>query len=406
MERITAHPEAVVIHDTTEFRFTTERADLGYLRKKGELAKSGFLMHCALAVSADEHREPLGIVGAWPWMRGCNASARHRKAGMQFDRLKETEQARWARGVQQVHADAPEPSKLIHVMDSEADDYALLSVLVQQSSRFVIRGCYDRRVDTELPSSPTGKMRAFIESAQAVGSRTVSVSPRRATTGMKDRRRQLPRGGREAELCFSAAPVVLRRPDSAFISLPETLAVHLVRVWEKHPPDGVEPLEWLLLTTEPIQSVEQIVRVVDLYRIRWVIEEFFKAIKSGCAFEKRQLESFRTLAVALAIFMPIAWSLLRLRSTARSQADAPATIALSPVQLEVLRRATGTHLPASPTIRDALLAIAYLGGHLKRNGEPGWQTLGRGYEDLLMLERGFRLAMPPSELIQAEDAPE
>lgn len=393
-ERMAGDREIVVVHDTTEFRFTTERADLGRLRKDSERAKRGFLTHFALAVSADEERDPLGVVGAWPWMRTGSTPTSQRKAGMHYNPALESEQTRWVRGLQQVHTDVPDPSRVIHVMDSEADDYALLAAALQLSCRFVIRQCYDRRIDVERSAAQRqGKLKAFIETAAPVATRAVQVSPRRAATGTKARRRNLPRGRREALLSFSAAPVVLRRPTSAVPGLPATLAVNLVRVWEEHPPDGDEPLQWLLITTEPIVSTDQIMRVVDCYRARWVIEEFFKAIKSGCAFEKRQLESFSTLATALAIFIPIAWSLLRLRSASRTQPSAPADTVLNEVQLEVLRRATGNRLPSAPTVRDALLAIARLGGHLIRNGDPGWQTLGRGYEDLLMLETGFRLAM-------------
>lgn len=391
LERMQGHSEVVVVHDTTEFKFTTQRTDLGRLRKDGERAKKGFLTHFALAVSADEVRDPLGVVGAWPWLRGASTPTSQRRAGAAYDAAADSEQTRWARGVLEVQAKIAEPRRVVHVMDSEADDYALLIALSQQSCRFVIRQCYDRLI--ELPDSrPPGKMKAFIEAAQSVETRTVQLSPRRAVTGMKDRRRNLARAGRDATLFFSAASVTLRRPQTAPASLPKTLAINVVRVWEDNPPEGHEPVEWLLLTSEPIETVEQIMRVVDVYRMRWIIEEFFKAIKSGCAFEKRQLESFATLAAALAIFVPIAWFLLRLRSSARSQPSAPATLIIDDIRLEVLRRASNDRLPSIPTVRDVLLAIARLGGHLKRNGEPGWQTLGRGYEDLLMLEAGFRLA--------------
>jgi hypothetical protein len=256
---------------------------------------------------------------------------------------------------------------------------------------FIIQ-CYDRRI--ELPNSRLpGKMRAFIETANPVKTRAVRISPRRAVTGMQDRRRNVTRAGREATLCFSAASVTLQRPQNALTTLPENQAINVARVWEENPLEQDEPIEWLLLTSEPIETVEQITRIVDIYKMRWVIEEFFKAIKSGCAFEKRQLESFGTLAAALALFVPIAWFLLRLRSSARSQPSSPATTIIDDVQLEVLRRASNGRLPNVPTVRDVLLAIARLGGHLERNGEPGWQTLGRGYEDLLMLEAGFRLAL-------------
>ena len=392
VERVRLPPESVVIHDTTEFKFTTSRTDLGRLRKDGERAKKGFLTHFALALSADEVRDPLGVVGAWPWLRSADTPSSRRRTGHSYDAAAASEQARWARGVLEVHAKLACPERVVHVMDSEADDYALLATLAGNSCRFVIRQCYDRRI--ELPNSRVpGKMRAFIEAAEPVNTRAVRIAPRRAPTGMLDRRRNVTRAGREATLSLSAASVTLHRPRHGLTNVPETLTVNVVRVWEEDPPKQEEPIEWILLTSEPIATVEQITRVVELYRMRWVIEEFFKAIKTGCSFEKRQLESFGSLAAALALFVPIAGSLLRLRSFARRQPSSPATTIMDPFKLEVLRRATNYALPDVPTVRDVLLAVARLGGHLKRNGEPGWQTLGRGYEDLLMLEAGFRLAM-------------
>jgi hypothetical protein len=404
LERIQSRGEVVVCHDTTQFKFTTERKDLGRLRSDGERAKRGFLAQVALAVSADEHREPLGVLGAWPWVRSYPPPKSARKAGMQYDPASETEYARWARGVQQVRACAPDPSRLIHVMDSEADDYALLSELVQTDSRFVIRQYQNRRIVPELSASGIhGKLKTFVQTVESVGSRVAKVSARRASNGNKNQPRHVSRDGRETVLSFSATPIVLRRSTSAVRGLPETIAVHVVRVWEEQVSEGVEPLEWLLLTTEPISTVEQICRVIDLYRTRWVIEEYFKAIKTGCAFEKRQLESFATLATALAIFIPIAWSLLRLRTLARSQPSAPAITVLNSVQLEVLHAASSYPLPPNPTVRDALLAVARLGGHIPRNGDPGWLVLGRGFDVLLKLERGYRLARCDQSLVPETD---
>jgi hypothetical protein len=95
--------------------------------------------------------------------------------------------------------------------------------------------------------------------------------------------------------------------------------------------------------------------------------------------------------VALGIFAPIAWGLLRLRALSRTAPDAPATRALTPTQIEVLRRHPKSKMPAAARARDALLAVARLGGHLRSNGDPGWIVLGRGYQQLLMLELGFRM---------------
>ena len=103
------------------------------------------------------------------------------------------------------------------------------------------------------------------------------------------------------------------------------------------------------------------------------------------------MESMATLLNVLAIFIPIAWSMLRLRSLAKDD-EIPATVALTGIQIEVLRRASTTPMPPVPSAREAMLAIARLGGHIKNNGDPGWQVLARGYNDLFMLEAGFRLA--------------
>ena len=148
----------------------------------------------------------------------------------------------------------------------------------------------------------------------------------------------------------------------------------------------------MLWTTEPVQSAAQMRKVVDIYRSRWVIEEYFKAPKTGCQLEKRQLESLQTLPTALAIFAPVAWKLLLMRSIAHSHPTCPATAALTPVQVEYLEKKYGQPLRNA---REALLTTARLGGHLKQNGEPGWQTLGRGYEKLVAGEAFLRVMRAP-----------
>jgi len=123
-----------------------------------------------------------------------------------------------------------------------------------------------------------------------------------------------------------------------------------------------------------------------------VIEEYFKALKTGCAVEKRQADSWHSMLNILALLVPIAWGLLRLRTVTRWEPTAPAAVVLTPEQLKVLRRASTPKLPRRLSARDAMLAVARLGGHLRSNGEPGWLVLGRGYTELLSLAAGYRLA--------------
>jgi hypothetical protein len=153
----------------------------------------------------------------------------------------------------------------------------------------------------------------------------------------------------------------------------------------------------VLITTEPISTAAEIEAVVDHYRHRWQIEEFFKALKTGCSFEERQLESLKTLTNALALFLPIAWQMLLLRAVSRATPNAPAETVLTSIQIEVLRHYEPEKLPRrGVTAHHALMAVAGLGGHLKRNGPPGWRTLSYGMQELVAMtdawEAGARSA--------------
>lgn len=174
------------------------------------------------------------------------------------------------------------------------------------------------------------------------------------------------------------APVTLPRPQRQAKDLPRTVQVNVVEVREPNPPRGTEPVHWLLVTTEPVKTREDVLLIIDLYRSRWLIEEYFKALKTGCAYESRQLERLETFRVALGLFIPLAWQLLMLRASSRLP-DFPADSALSSTQLTVVRLlcAENDHdLPTKPTAHDILMGIARLGGHIKQNGNPGGWSCG------------------------------
>lgn len=124
----------------------------------------------------------------------------------------------------------------------------------------------------------------------------------------------------------------------------------------------------------------------------WIIEEYFKALKTGCAFPSHQLESYSALTKLLAVLLVVAWKLLEIRTIARETPELPAQVVLTKQQVKCLqvlhnKEHPKTPLPAKPTIKQALWAIAGLGGHFKHNGEPGILTLGRGLRRLLQAEQ-------------------
>jgi hypothetical protein len=276
-------------------------------------------------------------------------------------------------------------------MDREADSFELLSMMADRGIRFVVRGTWDRRVEGST-NRHTVKVSNVLARAKDVLTRDVELSARTNKDRAGPTKRIHPaRKARAARLRCRAARVSLWREQSQrFAHLPGTLAVNVVRVQEIDTPRGETPVKWVLITTEPVDTPEQIASVVDAYRARWLIEDYFKALKTGCQFEKRQLENRSALKNALALLAPVAWRLLLVRSLARPGFTSRASDVLTPIQLQLLRlKSKRVPLPVDPTTAEAMLAVAGLGGHLKRNGAPGWQTLGRGLEALLLMEAGW-----------------
>lgn len=381
--------DVLVVHDTTSFVFggNVKRPGLGRF-KSGWY--QGFFGHFALAVDPGSRR-PLGLVGYTAVVRQ-KPHRSHLRAGTS------QEYARWSDLACEVQLDVP---TAIHVMDREADSMQIFDDIECAGGRYVIRLNHNRRLVIEDDSDPA-KLFDAMRGGEAMFERSVPISRRLPDPlhrkGFK--RTHPPRAERIAKLRVRATPVTIRRPPGWTTDLrqpPSKMTVNTVLVEEVSAPKDATPVCWRLVTNLPIDTPTQVEAVVDAYRGRWVIEEFFKALKTGCQYERRQLETFRALANALAVFSVIAWRLLLLRNVARDTPHAPATTALTPRQVRVLERLASmkgpgvpaVKMPPNPTAADALLAVAKIGGHLTSNGPPGWQVLGRGYDSLLLIELGW-----------------
>jgi hypothetical protein len=378
VRRAAEHGRVLIVHDTTEFEFpgNSKREGLGRLLRPGQ----GFFGHFSLATTADGHRVPLGLLALETVFRLDKAIPRgERKA------RNRGESGRWRRCIDDAEMALGGRAEAIHVMDREADSYAVFAALSEQKRLFVIRSFQDR----VLAGGDEAHLRAAAKAARTMLRREVPLSPRPKIKGPKGKRHPA-RRYRTAKLRFAAAQVELPRTGDARTSQSTSLKLNVVYVSEAKAPPGEPAVEWFLLTNLPVGTPEEIAFAVDCYRGRWTIEEFFKALKTGCQYERRQLESAESLLNALAIFAPVAWRLLLLRHLARTNDKAPATAVFTAKQVEVLRAIARRPLPARPTAKDAMLAVATLGGHLKSNGDPGWIVLGRGLHDLLLLELGWR----------------
>jgi hypothetical protein len=375
--RASKHRDVLVVHDTTQFEFggTSPRRGLGRLIRPGQ----GFFGHFALAISADGDREPLGLLNLETVFRLDKAKPKAQRRGCDS----RGESTRWLHSIDGSEAALDGQARAIHVMDREADSYAILAALDDAKRSFVIRSFQDR-----ILADDEGRLRATAKATKRSFEREVPLSPRPVIEGPKGKRHPA-RRQRVATLSFAATAIKIPRTTKAKSAPVSALELNLIYVCERHPPAGEPAVEWFLLTDLSIATEKAIAFAVDCSRARWTIEEYFKALKTGCQYEKRQLESAHSLLNALAVLAPVAWRLLLVRHLARHAPDRPATDALTGSQLDVLQAMARRPMPKRPTVKDAMLAIAGLGGHLPSNGDPGWLVLGRGMHDLLILELGW-----------------
>lgn len=379
----------LIAHDTTSFsyRYDGEREGLGRVQRGNEKSKQNFFAHLSLALTADGERRPLGVLGFEPWSR--------------LEEGDGTEYQRWERQMRAVSQMSPSLKRAIHLADREADDYEMFWALQRDQLRFVVRCQFNRLLQD---GEQTTKLRDYFANSPAVVERSVPVNKRAPKRCAIMSKIYPARDGRLARLSVAGATVQLKKPTKkrphSIDGVSKEVTINVVRVWEPEPPQGEEPIEWYLYTSEPVETTEQQLAVVDYYRARWVIEEYIKVIKTGCEFEKRQLQDYDALINLLAIFLPIAYRMLLLRSEAARAPEQPALNVVSQDELDVLRVLGRRKLPEAPTAEDVYLAIAELGGYIKyAKTPPGWLTLARGFDQLQTLAAGWRAArlQPPSD---------
>jgi hypothetical protein len=277
---------------------------------------------------------------------------------------------------------APSGVRWEHVCDRGADIYEFLSECRKLGHGFIVRAGQDRVLADPNRANADQRLFAAARAAAPLGSFELWL---RARPGQPER---------TARLSVSSSRVWLRapqRPGKAPGSL-APLECTVVRVFEADPPQGVEPLEWILLTDVAAESFELAREVALKYEARWLIEEFHKGLKTGLGAERLQLERAERLFAAIAIMSVVALRLIDLREAVRLEPQAAVEEAgvLSPVELAVLRVRLKRPIR---TVAEAALALGRLGGHMNRKGDglPGWLTLWRGRKKLDLLVQGVLL---------------
>jgi hypothetical protein len=375
IERCRGRGRILVVQDTTHVSLGGEREDAGLGPVDSTGFTKGFLAHTALALGPD--REPIGVLAQEVWARTGPVRSRKETPAARKKRARESE--KWLKASAEVESAIAALGKqrpvLVQVFDAEGDTFEALETLQRLGHGFVIRAGRERLLDPD--EDEARHLAEAVATAPVRGAAELDVPAR---PGREARRARIQLRARS--VCVEPPKNRGRRGNS--------LELNVVHVNEPHPPPGVDAISWVLFTTEPIDSFEDCVSVVSDYSARWLIEEFHMALKTGCSLERRQLQSFDALSTLLAICNPIAVMLLRMRHVARARADTPATDVLAPAHLAALR-VLRPQLATSCTIREAIRAIASIGGFLgrKSDGEPGWRTIWTGFRDVLLVARTF-----------------
>ena len=378
----------LVIHDTTELDFTTHRS-LDGVGQIGNGSRTGWLCHNSL-VFDPKRREVLGLT----------SQILHRRAKVRQNesqaarRIRTDRESRlWLQGVRTL----PANWNVVDVCDRGADTFEFIEQACHSGRRFVIRSAHNRSIHCgPSKDAPRDLLHTFARTLPSLGEYTVTVRPKRIEQKpkRKGKKKIVQRRGREAVLSVAAAPILLRAPSSKNGEHGnEPLPLWIVRVWEAKPPEGEEPLEWFLLTNQPSATFDEARQVVQWYEYRWVIEEYHKAMKTGCGIENPQFNSSDRLQPMIALLSVVAITLLNLRELSRRPAakQRPASDVVSAEYVKVL--SAWRHDSEKPdwTIHDFCFALARLGGHQNRkhDSHPGWLVLWRGWTHLQAMLDGI-----------------
>jgi Transposase DNA-binding/Transposase Tn5 dimerisation domain len=392
-ERCRARGKVLCIQDTTDLLFKHQVEGVGPINQLPKVR--GLWVHTTLAVDAATH-EVVGVLGQMVWAR-ADKPKKKETAAQRKRRPRESQ--RWGEAacrVSDVLQQVPpqERPQVVHVMDAEGDIFETLEVIQGLGDSFVIRVTRNRLLAAPPGQEGVQEQREYlldkVAQAPVRGHKQVQVPGRPGQTE------------RQALLEIRSCRVQVRPPlNWGRVGQPLELNVVLAR--EAQAPEGHKPLNWCLVTEEPIETLEQCLEVVRTYEGRWLVEELHMGFKSGCGTETRRLQHGMRLSNFLALATVVAFGMLALRDAARRPEPPPASEHMSEVQLQLLSDMC-PELPPAPNAYEALRAIAQLGGFIGRkgDGEPGWRTLWRGWEKLQQAETTYRkilhrLTPPPAD---------
>jgi hypothetical protein len=406
LQRIGEQTTVLFVQDSTEIDLTRPEQEVEGV---GELdgTRQGVLLHEMHAFTPNG--TPLGSVQAEVLNRTDGVSHAPEPQKQQQRKqtpIEEKESLRWLTGfrkVREVAAKLPQV-QCISVADSEADIYELFAEPRSQSqsgpaAQWLVRACQNRALKTEAESEHR-YLREAVLATPALYTADLLIRGREAKTAVEDRVRRQSRQARRAKVEIRATTVTLRPPWRVDRKLPPvTVSVVLVR--EPNPPKGEEAVEWILVTTLPINTLEEVQAVVAYYCVRWNIEILFRTLKSGCRIEQRRFEHVDRILPCLAMYMIVAWRTQFVCRMGRECPEADCEILFEPSEWKAVWVAVHHKKPPkkNPRLAEMVHLIASLGGYVERPAsEPGVQTVWIGLQRMYDLAWAWQTFGPEAKI--------
>jgi hypothetical protein len=382
-QRLAAQPVVLLVQDTTEADLTRPHQQVAGTGPLDGGKRRGVFLHPLAAFTPDG--TPLGTVSMQTWTR---EEAGPKKEPARRDRpIEEKESFRWVQGLRAARVVAQElpQTQVVCLGDSDADLYELFAEpRGERPVQWLIRACRNRCVESEADATHQ-KLHETVRAQPVLFTHTIPVGTREAKTACEQRARRVGRASRPATVAVRAASVTLRPPRrSGGVVLP-AVAVNVVLVSEPDPPADQPPVQWLLVTTLPIQTLEQVRQIIQYYRVRWVVELLFRTWKSGCRIEERRFEDLERLLPCLALYWIVAWRVLLLCRLGRSCPDLDCEALFELAEWQSVWRVTQREpVPEVPPKLGVMVRlVAQLGGYVNRPNRvdpPGPQTVWLGLQ--------------------------
>jgi hypothetical protein len=364
------------IQDTTSINYTSHKClDTGPIGSN--LDAKGLIMHTVLLLKPD--KTPLGILDINIWKRDPKNHGNSRNSRKRP--INDKESVKWINGLHKTESALPEDKRVIVIGDRESDLFALFNEPRRTTTDLLVRSCYNRSVkDDEFKY-----LYDALNKASEMGCYELQV-PRRGN-----------RPSRAAKMSVRVVQAKINPPRERTVEkYAGPLPFYCVWAKELDAPDGVEPLDWKLLTTYPVDDFQTAVFTIQSYSCRWELEEFHRILKTGCKVEDLQFETTKRLIPAIGVLSVVAWRVLYLSKKAKASPNSDASEVSSEIEREVLSKwlkSRNEKCYKIRTVKDFVLGVAKLGGFLGRtcDGMPGTKTLWEGLRKLEAMVEGYKL---------------